>query len=114
MAHHEEHSPGITHDIGLTPVTAWLAGLAGTGMTLMIVAAAIGVVTEQNVSLLFALGLIMLVSGIIAYLAVERPFEHFDNINLPLDASGHVVAVEPDSHVEESHAEESHSAPAHH
>jgi hypothetical protein len=109
MAHHEEQSPGITHDIGLTPVTAWLAGLAGTGMTLMIVAAGIGVITGQGVGLLFGLGTIMLVTGIIAYVAVERPFEHFDDINQPIDGSGHAHADET-----EDHADDSHSAPAHH
>ena len=91
VAHHEETSPGMKHDIGLTPVTLGLAVLAGSGMTLMIIAGGIGVITGTGVNLLFALGLVALVGGGVAWVAVERPFTHFDDIDKPLDG-GHAPA----------------------
>lgn len=113
MAHHEETSPGMKHDIGLTPVTLGLAVLAGLGMTLMIVAGGVGVITGQGVGLWFALGAAMLIGGGLAWVAVERPFTHFDDINQPLDGGhGHEAHAE-DAHEEAAHAD-SHGHAAHH
>jgi len=100
VAHHEETSPGIKHDIGLTPLTLGLAVLAGSGMTLMIIAVGIGVITGQGVNLLFALGLVALVGGGGAWVAVERPFTHFDDIDQPLDADGHALTRQHEAHDE--------------
>ena len=66
-----------------------LAFIAGLGMTLMIVAAGIGVVTGDNIDssslgLFFAVGFAMLATGIIAWFAVVRPDTHFDDINQPM------------------------------
>lgn len=109
MAHHEEAPVGMEHDFGMTPVTWWLAALAGTGMTLMIVAAGIGVVTGEGVGLLFVLGTLMLIGGGAAWVGVDRPFERFDDIDQPLDGGhGHSHAAE------EAHAPEAGHAPAHH
>lgn len=110
MGHHEETSPGMKHDIGLTPVTLGLAVLAGVGMTLMIVAGGVGVITGQGVGLWFALGTAMLVGGGAAWVAVERPFTHFDDINQPLDADGHGH----DAHADDDHADDAHSDHAAH
>jgi hypothetical protein len=104
MAHHEEESPGMKHDIGLTPVTLGLAILAGSGMTLMIVAGAIGVITGQGVELMFIIGTLALIGGGAAWMAIERPFTHFDDINQPLDGGhGHGHAAEADDAHAEAH-----------
>lgn len=109
MAHHEEESPGMVHDFGMTPLTWWLAALAGTGMTLMIVAATIGVITGGGVGILFALGTLMLVGGGAAWFGVARPHENIDDINQPLDG-GHSV---PATHGQELVHGDPHT-PAHH
>lgn len=71
-----------------------LAFIAGAGLTLMVVAAAIGVIQAEDadtraLGLLFAAGLVLLVGGIGAWLAVERPFMHFDDINVPAPDEHH-------------------------
>ena len=112
MAHHEDAPSGMVHEFGMTPLTWWLAALAGTGMTLMIVAAAIGVITGQGVGLLFALGALMLLGGGGAWIGVTRPFEHFDDINQPIDG-GHVSHGHDEAHEESAHDADAHT-PAHH
>ncbi|MCU0463817.1 MAG: hypothetical protein MUF38_04535 [Anaerolineae bacterium] len=116
MAHHDEQSPGITHDIGLTPVTLGLAILAGSGLTLMIVAGGIGVITGSGVGLLFALGAIALIGGSVAWVAIERPFTHFDDINQPLDGGHGHGHDEEDAHAatDDTHAHEPQAHGAHH
>ncbi len=111
MAHHEEHSPGMVHDFGMTPLTWWLAALAGSGMTLMLIAAAIGVTTGQSVGVLFALGLLMLIGGGAAWFGVARPHENIDDIEKPLDAHGHDAHPEPedDHSPETSHTKDAHA-----
>jgi hypothetical protein len=78
-----------------------LAFIAGTGLTLMVVAAGIGVVNgtadDGALGLLFAVGVALLVSGIIAWFAVVRPDTHFDDINVPM-YHGHEHHDEHDSH----------------
>ncbi len=74
-------------------LTVGFAFIGGTGLILMVVAAAIGVVqgTEADsglLGLLFVGGLVMLVVGIVAWVAVVQPHKHFDDINVPLD-EGH-------------------------
>lgn len=115
MAHHDEESPGMKHDIGLTPVTLGLAVLAGTGMTLMIVAGGIGVITGSGVGLMFALGALALIGGCVAWVAIERPFTHFDDINQPMDG-GHSHGHEEDDHAatDDAHAHETQAHGAHH
>ena len=110
MAHHEEQTSGMVHEFGMTPLTWWLAALAGPGMSLMIVAAAIGVITGQSVSILFALGTLMLIGGGAAWIGVTRPFEHFDDINEPIDGGHH--GHEPE-HAETTSESDAH-APSHH
>lgn len=70
------------------PLSFGLAFVGGLGVVLMIVALGIGVVqgADANTSLigvLFVAGLLMMVSGIGAWVAVTQPFAHFDDINVP-------------------------------
>jgi hypothetical protein len=100
----------MIHEFGMTPLTWWLAGLAGAGLTLMLLAAGTGVITGADVGLWFALGVLMLASGAGAWIAVTRPFQNFDNINIPIDGD-HGAHDEPAG---DSHDEHGHAAPAHH
>ena len=74
-----------------------LAMVGGLGMTMMILAAAIGVIygaglaaeTAHNLGLLFVSGLLMLGLAIGFWLGWARPFEHFDDINVPAEPEHH-------------------------
>ncbi|MDZ4670952.1 MAG: hypothetical protein SH821_08785 [Phototrophicales bacterium] len=74
------------HNTGNNSLTLGLSLLGGLGMTLMIVGAGIGVIGGENadstiVGIFVLSGLLMLISGIGAWLAVVRPWENFDDIN---------------------------------
>lgn len=75
------------------PLTLILALIAGLGLILMVVALALGVVQSAPDSLLigglFAIGLMLLVFGIGAWLVAVQPFRHFDDINVPKDIANH-------------------------
>jgi len=65
-----------------------LSMIGGSGITIMVVAAAIGVIGAENansdqIGLWMALGTAMLIGAIIAWAAVVRPFANFDDINEP-------------------------------
>ena len=63
-----------------------LAFLAGLGLTLMVVSAALGVIGSAggtSLGVLFAAGTAIFVSGIIAWFASKRPDTQFDDINEP-------------------------------
>lgn len=74
-----------------------LAMVGGLGMTMMILAAAIGVIygtalaaeTAHNLGLLFVSGLLGLGLAIGFWLGWTRPFEHFDDINVPAEPEHH-------------------------
>lgn len=71
------------------PLPLGLAFITGIGLTLMVISAAIGVVSGDAVdagalSLLFALGAAALIAGILAWFLVVRPDTHFDDINEPM------------------------------
>jgi hypothetical protein len=92
-----------------------LALVAGLGMTLMVIALAIGVVEGSNadgssITILFAAGLALLVSGIIAWVAVVQPEKHFDDITVPAPAEPHGHEHHEHTHGEE-HVEEQKLAP---
>lgn len=79
-------------------VVVGLAFVAGAGLTLMVIVAGVGAVQADSASpetlgLAFALGVALLVGGIGGWLAVVRPFTHFDDINVPA----------PDEHHHDSH-----------
>lgn len=74
-----------------------LAMVGGLGMTMMILAAAIGVVygtalaaeAAHNLGLLFVSGLLALALAIGFWLGWARPFENFDDINVPAEPEHH-------------------------
>ncbi|MBK9123897.1 MAG: hypothetical protein IPM16_12385 [Chloroflexi bacterium] len=112
MAHHEEEQvSGMVHEFGMTPLTWWLAGLAGTGLTLMLVAAGVGVITGGDVGIWFVLGLLMMAGGIGAWIAATRPFENFDNIDVRSTATTARMTTTP-TRSPTKHGQT--AAPAHH
>jgi hypothetical protein len=90
-------------DHGRTSLTVGLAMLTGLGLILMVGAGTIGVIHAQSantdlINLLFAGGVALFISGIVAWAAVTRPWEHYDNIEIPVDdGHGH--------HHDEAHTE---------
>jgi amino acid transporter len=73
------------------PLTFGLAMTAGIGLVLMIVALGIGVIGQPDanaIGVLFALGLVLFLLGVGAWVGVTKPYQHFDDINQPKD-SGH-------------------------
>jgi hypothetical protein len=93
------------------PIAVGLAFCTGIGLTVMMVAAGIGVVQGENadgalIGLLFVLGLSLTVVGIIAWFAAIRPDKHFDDINVPA----------PDDHAEhhDDHQTHEHAVAEHH
>lgn len=81
----------------LDAVSRGLAMIGGLGITIIMVALGIGVInganaspqTSQTIGLLLVAGGGLLVVAIGAWLAAVRPFEHFDDINQPLEDEGH-------------------------
>lgn len=64
-----------------------LAVVGGTGLTIMTVALAMGVIQGENatdmISTLFFGGLVLLVGASIGWFGVTEPHKHFDDINEP-------------------------------
>lgn len=102
MAHDNETTSGITHDIGLDKLGYALALLAGSGVVLMILALALGVIdtavpaqtggepaTGSAQAVMFGLGLLAMVIGGAVWFFYVRPDTHFDDIDVPLDAVAH-------------------------
>lgn len=86
------------NDGNLSRLTLYgLAMLGGIGMTLLIVGATIGVifgtdldaVATHNVGLMLVTGLLLLMLAIGFWLGWTRPFERFDDINIPAEAEQH-------------------------
>jgi ABC-type nickel/cobalt efflux system permease component RcnA len=75
------------------PIAFGLSLVAGGGLVLMMIALGVGVVNTAAadgglVGTLFITGLLLLITGIGAWIAYTRPFDHFDDIEQPKDA-GH-------------------------
>jgi hypothetical protein len=98
------------------PLTFGLALTAGIGLIVMIIALGIGVVQgeaadSRAIGFAVITGFTLLVVGLVGWLVIVRPFDHFDDINVPKDMGGHgehetaIVAHDGDSHAVE---------PAHH
>ena len=74
-----------------------LAMVGGLGMTLMILGAAYGVIFAaqldaqgtQDLGLLIVVGLLLMALAIGFWLGFVRPFQRFDDINIPADAERH-------------------------
>lgn len=75
------------------PLTFGLAMTAGIGVVVMILALGIGVLgnadaDSRGIGFALAAGFLMLLVGVIGWVVVTRPFDHFDDINVPKD-TGH-------------------------
>ena len=74
-----------------------LAMVGGVGITFMILGASVGVIygaaldaeTTHSLGLLIVLGLLLLVLAIGFWLGWVRPFERFDDINIPAEPEHH-------------------------
>ena len=74
-----------------------LAMVGGAGMTLLILGASIGVIygaaldaeSTHSVGLALIVGLLLLILAIGFWLGWVRPFERFDDINIPADPEHH-------------------------
>ncbi len=74
-----------------------LAMVGGAGMTLMILAASIAVIFGQGLAaesthslgLLFVIGVLLELLAVGFWLGWVRPFERFDDINVPVEAEPH-------------------------
>lgn len=77
------------HDLGNNSLTLGLAMLAGLGVIFMIVGAGYGVVEGESannevVGFLIIGGTAMLLTGAFAWGGIKRPWENFDDINVPM------------------------------
>ena len=99
-----EDAPKANPRTGQTALTLSFSLLAGTGLTLMIIAIAWGVVDGNAngdiVGILLAGGLGMMVGGIGAWAGLLRPWESFDDINEPHYTGHH---HEEDHHDDDEH-----------
>ncbi|MEP7290468.1 MAG: hypothetical protein ABI835_01740 [Chloroflexota bacterium] len=90
------------------PTSFGLALTAGAGLILMILALGFGVIqSDANgtvIGVTFAGGLLLMVVGIVAWLAMTKPFTHFDDINQP-KYTGHHDEHHANAH-EEAHEEQ--------
>ena len=78
----------------LTTEEVAIAFLIGVGLIMMMLAGCIGVALSSaaNASffgMMFLLGLLAAVFGTVLWLVYIRPWEQFDDINVPLDTGHH-------------------------
>ena len=74
-----------------------LAMVGGIGMTMVLLGASIGVIygaaldagATHSLGLIIVIGLVLLALAIGLWLGWVRPFERFDDINVPADAEPH-------------------------
>jgi hypothetical protein len=88
---------------GQTAITLGLSFIAGVGLILMIVAGGLGVIEGANadsetIGLVFGIGVACFIVGIASWGAYLRPWEHFDDINVPqYEGHHHDEHHDPDS-----------------
>mgnify|MGYP005848782293 CR=1 FL=1 len=87
------------------PLTFGLAMSGGIGLVVMMLALGIGVMQGEAadgnaIGMMFMIGLALLAIGVVGWLFVTRPFEHFDDISQPKD-SGHHHEEPGEVHVDE-------------
>jgi hypothetical protein len=95
------------------PLPLGLALIAGGGFILMASALALGAIQgeEANTAAVtgaFVFGVALFFFGLIAWLVSVRPWEHFDDINVPMDTGHHghashdehAITVTEPAHVE--------------
>lgn len=85
------HETDTTSRTGQNSLTLGLSLLSGLGVTLMILAAALGVTGSdpETMGLLFVGGLALLIVGAVAWAGVVQPWAHFDDINVPAPDEHH-------------------------
>ena len=91
----DEQSGGLAQPSKLTQYG--LAMVGGAGMTLLILGASIGVIygaaldaeSTHSVGLALIIGLLLLILAIGFWLGWVRPFERFDDINVPAEPERH-------------------------
>lgn len=91
----EESSGNVTQPSKLT--LYGLAMVGGVGMTLMMLGASIGVIygtaldgeATHSLGLMIVIGLLLLILAIGFWLGWVRPFERFDDINIPVEPEHH-------------------------
>lgn len=92
----EEHN--IQTDNQPTQLTLYgLAMVGGAGITMMIIAATIGVIAGTGldaestnlIGLAIVAGLLLLITAIGFWIGLVRPFENFDDINVPAEPEHH-------------------------
>lgn len=115
MASETETNTEKTHSTGNNSLTLGFSFLAGTGMVLMMVAAAAGVIQGEAansdvIGLLFAAGAGAFVVGLGTWMAIKQPWSSFDDINEPLYHGHH--HAEDDHKTPELEAGDSADAPA--
>lgn len=91
----DERSDNVTRPSKLT--LYGLAMVGGVGMTLMMLGASIGVIygaaldgeATHSLGLMIVAGLLLLIVAIGFWLGWVRPFERFDDINIPAEPEHH-------------------------
>lgn len=91
----DEHSGNVTQPSKLT--LYGLAMVGGLGMTMMMLGASIGVIygasldaqATHSLGLMIVVGLLLLILAIGFWLGWVRPFERFDDINIPAEPEHH-------------------------
>jgi len=82
--------------------------IGGAGITVMMVAAGVGVIDpnidDQMIGLLLLTGLVAVIGACVAWFAVVQPHKNFDDINQPLYHGHH----HEDDHSDEDSEEEQH------
>lgn len=103
----ETHEPEETTQEISENLLVGLSMLGGLGITMMVVAAGIGVVVSDVDSGLIGLtvlvGAALLVAGIGGWVIAVRPYAHFDDINVPMDTGHHHHDEDHDEEDEHSH-----------
>lgn len=86
-----------------------LSMLGGIGITLMVGAAAVGVVNAEadagQIGIIVLLGAGLLVMAIAGWVAAVQPHKHFDDINVPQYTGHHGDEHHDDAHHAEEHTD---------
>lgn len=103
MAGHEVENPTGVHETGQNSLTLSMSLIAGGGVTLMIIALAIGVIDPQAgaIGILFIGGLLAFIAGTAGWFGIVQPHKNFDDINRPLYHGEH-----HDDHAHAEHQEQ--------
>ncbi|MCC6615056.1 MAG: hypothetical protein IT320_16385 [Anaerolineae bacterium] len=100
------------------PLLFGLSLLAGIGLITMILSLAYGVIagadaSTSSIGSFFVLGLVLFITGVLSWVAVVRPFENFDDINIPMD-TGHGHTEPHEEHPALTETTEQGMEPVHH